>query len=111
MKLQDKYGKIIFLQYKSILFLIDSVDKKIFPEAKKELEEILKRPELVNIPIAILGNKIDMAGAVNMEELKETLNYDEIVANETRPMEIFMVIVTIKFQVFKSFEMDFNKII
>ena len=37
-----------------------------------------------------------MAGAVNIDELKEALNYDEMIAKETRPMEIFMVSVTKK---------------
>ena len=80
----------------AILFLVDAVDVNRFPEAYKELKEILETPELVNIPIAILGNKIDMAGAVSVEELKAALHYDELLANENRPMEIFMISVTKK---------------
>ena len=102
--------KDYFPAVKAILFLIDAVDTKRFPEAKKELEDILKRPEIVNIPIAILGNKIDMAGAVSLEELKEALSYDEIVANETRPMEIFMVSVTKKIGYSKALEWISTKI-
>ena len=88
----------------AILFLVDSVDVGRFKEAKKELDNILETPELVNIPIAILGNKIDMAGAVSMEELKEALQYDELVARETRPIEIFMVSVTKKIGYSKALE-------
>ena len=88
--------KDYFPNVNAILFLIDSVDTKRFNEVKTELENILKSPELINIPIALLGNKIDMSGAVSIDELKEALNYDEIIAKETRPMEIFMVSVTKK---------------
>ena len=102
--------KDYFPAVQAILFLIDSVDVKRFPEAKKELEEILKRPELVNIPIAILGNKIDMGGAVSMEELKEAIGYDEIIANETRPMELFMVSVTKKIGYSKALEWISSKL-
>ena len=91
-----KIWKDYFPAVNAILFLVDAVDVKRFPEAKQELESILETPELVNIPIAILGNKIDMAGAVSVEELKEALHYDELLAKETRPLAIFMVSVTKK---------------
>ena len=91
-----KIWKDYFPAVNAVLFLVDAVDVKRFPEAKQELESILETPELVNIPVAILGNKIDMAGAVSVEELKEALSYDELLAKESRPMEIFMVSVTKK---------------
>ena len=75
---------------------IDAVDVKRFNEAYEELTKILESAELVNIPIAILGNKIDMAGAVSMDELKAALHYDELYAKAARPMEVFMTSVTKK---------------
>ena len=99
-----KIWKDYFPAVHAILFLVDSVDVNRFPEAKEELEKILATPELVNIPIAILGNKIDMAGSVSVEELKEALHYYEILAKETRPMEIFMVSVTKKIGYSKALE-------
>ena len=99
-----KIWKDYFPAVNAILFLIDSVDVGRFKEARKELDSILETHELVNIPIAILGNKIDMAGAVSLEELKEALNYDDLVARETRPMEIFMVSVTKKIGYSKALE-------
>jgi GTP-binding protein SAR1 len=91
-----KIWKDYFPAVSAILFLVDSVDVNRFPEAKKELEKILETPELVNIPIAILGNKIDMKGSVSVDELKQALGYDDILSRETRPMEIFMVSVAKK---------------
>ena len=99
-----KIWKDYFPAVNAILFLVDSVDVGRFKEAKKELDKILETPELVNIPIAILGNKIDMAGAVSMEELKEALQYDDLIARETRPIEMFMVSVTKKIGYSKALE-------
>ena len=106
-----KIWKDYFPAVSAILFLVDSVDTKRFPEAYTELLKILETPELANIPIAILGNKIDMAGAVTLEELKEALHYDELLAdNENRPMEIFMVSVTKKIGYSQALEWISTKI-
>ena len=105
-----KIWKDYFPAVHAILFLIDSVDVKRFEEARKELENILETPELVNIPIAILGNKIDMAGAVSEEELKEAIHYDELLARETRPMELFMASVTKKIGFTKALEWVSSKL-
>ena len=42
------------------------------------------------------GNAKFFAEPADTEELKEAIHYDEILARETRPMEIFMVSVTKK---------------
>jgi len=106
-----KIWKDYFPAVSAILFLVDSVDTKRFPEAYSELVKILETPELANIPIAILGNKIDMAGAVSLEELKEALHYDELLAdNENRAMEIFMVSVTKKIGFSQALEWISTKI-
>jgi GTP-binding protein SAR1 len=79
-----------------IFFLVDSANPKRFPEAKKELTEILDSPQLQGVPIAILGNKIDKPGAVSEEELRDALGIDQLISKETRPMEVFMVSVAKK---------------
>ena len=99
-----KIWKDYFPAVHAILFLVDSVAKDRFPEAKKELEGILATPELAGIPIAILGNKIDMEGAVSEPELKEALGYDSIINRESRPIELFMVSVTKKIGYSKALE-------
>ena len=100
----ERIWKDNFPELHGILFLIDSADVNKFPEAKKELEKILNTPELDNIPIAILGNKIDIKDSVSYDQLKEALDYDTILAKETRPIEIFMVCVTKKIGVLFSLE-------
>ena len=67
----------------------------------------METPELVNIPIAILWNKIDLSRALSEEELKEAHHYDELLAREAK---LFMVSITKKMVVLSSFRMDSFKI-
>ena len=84
-------------------------------QKKKEKEEDLNKlsknvntlnKEIENINNAITNkqkeNKIDMNGAVSMDELKAALNYDELYAKAYRPMEVFMTSVTKKVGYFKK---------
>lgn len=80
----------------AVFFLIDSADQKRFPEVKLELEGVLNMPELANLPVAILGNKIDKSGAASEEEIREALDLNNIFAKETRSIELFMCSVVKK---------------
>ena len=91
-----KIWKDYFPAVDGILFLVDSADLKRFQEAKEELDSVLKTPELENIPIAILGNKIDKNGAASEEEIREALDINGLFSKDTRPMELFMCSVTKK---------------
>ena len=51
----------------AIVFLIDCVDKARFGESKTELDSLLTDEQLANCPVLILGNKIDIPGAVSGE--------------------------------------------
>jgi GTP-binding protein SAR1 len=99
-----KIWKDYFPAVDGIIFLVDSADLKRFPEAKDELENVLKTPELVNIPIAILGNKIDKNGAASEEEIRDALDINSLFSKDTRPMELFMCSVTKKLGYSKALE-------
>ncbi len=99
-----KIWKDYFPAVDGILYLVDSADIKRFPEAKEELNSILNTPELVNIPIAILGNKIDKNGAASEEEIREALDINGLFSKDTRPMELFMCSVTKKIGFSKALE-------
>lgn len=86
----------------AIIFLVDASSPGRFGQAKEELDRVLSMPELVELPIAILGNKIDRKGAVNEEQLREALGLSLEKTGKTsckmqskevqnsRPIEVFM---------------------
>jgi len=83
----------------AIVFIIDSVDRARFNESKGELDALLTDEQIAQLPILILGNKIDCAGAASEDELRtvfrlhgQTTGKGNIPISElqTRPIEIFM---------------------
>ena len=60
-----------------IIYLVDSSNHKRFEESRNELQGVLEMPELEKVPIVILGNKIDKAGAVPEPELRAQLGLEE----------------------------------
>jgi GTP-binding protein SAR1 len=99
-----KIWKDYFPAVDGILFLVDSADVKRFAEVREELENVLKTPELENIPVAILGNKIDKNGAASEEEIREALQMNGLSSKDSRPMELFMCSVTSKIGYSKALE-------
>ena len=82
-----------------IIFMVDAADKSRIQESKQELESLLKRPELQNVPVVVFGNKIDKKDALKEEELREIfgLQYHQTYGKDAnqknagaRPVEIFM---------------------
>ncbi|CAF0816726.1 unnamed protein product [Adineta steineri] len=83
----------------SIVFLVDSVDRSRFAETKAELDSLLTDEQVANAPIVILGNKIDLPGAVSEQELRYVLGISTATTGKGnvprsningRPMELFM---------------------
>lgn len=84
-----------------IVFIIDAADRTRFQEVREELTHLLEDPSLVDVPIAVLGNKIDIPVAASEEELRHSVGlYQHMtsgkdavgkVPSQARPLEIFMV--------------------
>jgi GTP-binding protein SAR1 len=55
----------------AIVFLIDVWDRQRFVESINELDSILMDEQLANVPILILGNKIDKQGAAGEQEIRQ----------------------------------------
>ncbi len=55
----------------NIVFLIDVWDRQRFIESINELDSILMDEQLANVPILILGNKIDKQGAAGEQEIRQ----------------------------------------
>ncbi|KAF4731085.1 hypothetical protein FOZ63_028855 [Perkinsus olseni] len=93
-----------------IIFLVDAADRTRFPEAAEELRHLMESPELQNVPIVVLGNKIDVRTAASEEELRQSLGLyshttfgkdvnKQMVKNAQeagiRPVEVFMCSVKV----------------
>jgi GTP-binding protein SAR1 len=85
-----------------IVFLVDALDRGRFPEAKRELDGLLTTGALADVPVVILGNKIDAPRAASENELRTALNLHGTSGKGTnldsleRPVEIFMCSVVRK---------------
>ncbi|KAL1456144.1 hypothetical protein WDU94_000894 [Cyamophila willieti] len=90
----------------AIVFIIDAADRSRFAESKFELDTLLMDDVLAQVPILILGNKIDIFDAASEEEIRQ---YFGIYAQTTgkkylakselqgrRPMELFMCSVLMR---------------
>ena len=81
-----------------IVFMVDSNDRERFPESRAELNALLSSEELVDVPILVFGNKIDIRTAASEEELRDALGlfetYGKDVSGErktgVRPVEMYM---------------------
>jgi GTP-binding protein SAR1 len=91
--------KDYFAAVDGIVFLVDSADRSRFQEARDELASLLDDPALQEVPVVVLGNKIDIPTAASEDELRSQLNLprhrtfgkDTKPGTLGRPVEIFMV--------------------
>jgi GTP-binding protein SAR1 len=83
----------------AIVFLVDACDTARLNESKAELDALLTDESLMNCPVLILGNKIDVAGAASEDDLRNFFNLYKLTTgkgkvprNELsgRPLELFM---------------------
>jgi len=81
----------------AIVFIIDTAARDRISESKLELNGILSNPDLAKLPILVLGNKIDMPGALSEDELRYqmglhglTTGKGTVELKDIRPLEVFM---------------------
>jgi GTP-binding protein SAR1 len=96
--------KEYFTTVDGVVYIVDALDHCRFPEAKKELDSVLTDEMLNNVPILILGNKIDLPTAAGEDELRASLGLMDTFGKDTdpdtvsgvRPIELFMCSVVRK---------------
>ncbi|RKP01619.1 hypothetical protein CXG81DRAFT_11751 [Caulochytrium protostelioides] len=66
----------------AIVFVCDAADRAKLAAARVELHDLLGRPALAGIPVLVLGNKNDLAGALDVDQLIDQLELRTIVDRE-----------------------------
>uniref|UniRef100_A0A0A9XJM6 small monomeric GTPase n=1 Tax=Lygus hesperus TaxID=30085 RepID=A0A0A9XJM6_LYGHE len=83
----------------AIVFLVDACDTSRLAESKAELDALLTDESLMNCPVLVLGNKIDLPGAASEDDLRnffglygQTTGKSKVPRSELsgRPLELFM---------------------
>ncbi|MES1917984.1 hypothetical protein MHBO_000019 [Bonamia ostreae] len=94
-----------------IIYLVDAADQERFEESKQELQRILTLESLNNVPVCILGNKVDNPYAASEETLKDVLDLRMCLTGKNapktkdiRPVELFMCSVVKRFGYDKGFK-------
>jgi len=83
-----------------IVFIVDCNERSRFEEAREELHGLMQDDIIKDVPLLVLGNKIDIPGAANEGELRSELDlYGRTtgksgrVESGQRPIELFMCTV------------------
>jgi len=78
-----------FAMASAVIFMVDAFDRTRYPEAAEELGHLLSEQALAAVPIAVLGQKIDLEGAASEEEFRSALRLlpSDIAG---RPVSVFM---------------------
>jgi len=96
-----------------LVFLVDAADRTRFAEAREELGRLLEDPALREVPIAVLGNKIDIPTAASEDELRHMLGlYSHMTcdgdekkgAAGCRPLRLFMCSIAKRMGYAEAFE-------
>uniref|UniRef100_K7FXM5 ARF like GTPase 8A n=1 Tax=Pelodiscus sinensis TaxID=13735 RepID=K7FXM5_PELSI len=62
----------------AIVYMVDAADQEKIEASKNELHNLLDKPQLQGIPVLVLGNKRDLAGALDEKDLIEMMNLSAI---------------------------------
>jgi len=57
----------------AIVFVVDAADVERLPEAHEALHWVLKHPAVRGLPVLVLGNKVDLRGALDTDQLRISL--------------------------------------
>lgn len=71
----------------AVCFLVDAADHSRFPEAAEELAGLRSEQMLQDVPIAVLGMKIDIAGAASADEFCKAMGLPQKVLSSSPTAE------------------------
>jgi len=95
-----------------IVYIIDAHDQQRFPESNHALTQLLTDEHMLDVPILILGNKIDIPGAVSEDEIRRQFNLYQTTGKDTtgvrsagvRPIELYMCSIVRKMGYTEGFQ-------
>lgn len=73
---------LYFTSADAMIFVVDSTDSENTVLAKMELFNLLVHPDLREVPILVLANKVDLEEAMSSEQISEILNLPAIKEHE-----------------------------
>lgn len=90
-----------------LIFLVDASDRTRFAEAAEELRRLLEIPGFDQMPVTVLGNKIDLPGAASEAELVQALGLG---LARPKNVEVFMCSIVRRIGYKEAFEWLSKKI-
>ena len=69
-------------EVQAIVFVVDAADTPRIDTARNELHNLVEKPNLIGIPVLVLGNKNDLPGALTAEQLIDKLGLASITTQE-----------------------------
>ncbi|OHS93343.1 Small COPII coat GTPase SAR1 [Tritrichomonas foetus] len=101
----------LFASCNGIVFVIDASHPERFEESKKILVQILDDGNLSNVPILIMANKVDVAGAASYSDISSFFQLKQLYGNDqtviqknARPIHLVMTSVPQKFGFVQGFK-------
>lgn len=92
-----KIWKNFYMSTDAIIYMVDAANPSRFQEAREALENILNDASAKNIPIIILGNKIDLKSASSENDLVQNLGIqDALLKEKDRKVVLFMCSISKK---------------
>jgi len=82
----DLWDNLLCSQPDAIMFIVDASDVDRFPEAQESLQWILEHRAAAGLPVVVLGNKVDVRGAVGSWELKCGLGLAGLTCEQRRAL-------------------------
>ena len=72
------YWRNYFETTDGLIWVVDSADRRRLQDCKKELHGLLQEERLLGATLLVFANKQDLKGALTVEEIKTTLQLDDI---------------------------------
>merc|ERR1712054_558138 len=72
------YWRCYYINTSGIIYVVDSTDKDRIATSKQSFDLMAGEKDLVGVPIAVLANKQDMAGAMGPDEVAMQLGLPDI---------------------------------